>query len=188
MANNNSACCGIHLRCCPSPPLLASAAAWPTQLLSASPLCPFAMQNSAASTTRRYQVPLVLAAVGHSTVSTQRSEGGLCVDLSMAGNAFSIEVVYYYWHWAQLRSGRPGDAGFSPPAIAPNVARWDSHTQFVFVRCRVPAKRRRLFDSYRKCYYCILSPTRSGSSLLSLIPGGQYAEENLKQHIPRNRY
>ena len=94
------------------------------------------MKHSAASTTPRYHFPLLLAAVGHSTVSTPNTKGTLSVDPSVARNSLRLSIR----HWAQFFSGRPSP-GFSPPAIFPNITRRVGRS--LCVRCTAPAKRRR---------------------------------------------
>ena len=94
------------------------------------------MKHSAASTTPRYHLPPFLAAVGHSTVSTQNTEGTLSVDPSTAQNTLRSSTR----RWAQFFSGRPGP-GFSPPDIVPNIIRRVSRS--LCVRCTAPVNRRR---------------------------------------------
>ena len=114
--------CGVRPQLCwyapppaPAPsrfPLLlflASTDTWIGQLLFASPLCPFVIKRPAASTTPRYQIPLFLAALDHSTLFTLNSKGELSVDPSGALNA----VISSARDWAQFVSGGPC-SGLSP--------------------------------------------------------------------------
>ena len=136
----------IHLQlyqygCSPPPrppgsPWLLLLAQQRCQLFSASPLCHLFMKRPAASTIPRCQIPLFLAALGHSTVSTPNSKGELSVDPSVAPNTLRSSTR----HWALLFSGR-SRPGFTPAAIVPNITRWVSHS--LLVRCTAPAKTRR---------------------------------------------
>ena len=79
----------------PTSLLLASSAAWGSQLFTASPLCHLVMKRPATSTTLRYHFQPFLVALGHSTVSTSNSKGELSVDPSVAWNTLMSSAR----HW-----------------------------------------------------------------------------------------
>ena len=82
---------------------LVSTVAWINQLLSASVLCHFAMKRPAASTTPRYQFPLFLAALDHSTLLLLTAKRGCPLNALVSSSTA----------WAQFFSGRLSP-GFDP--------------------------------------------------------------------------
>lgn len=88
-------------------PLLASSAAWRIWLLSTSPLCHLAMQQSTAPTTPRYHLPFFSATVDHYTVSAPNGKGGI----SMVHSVASTTLRSAARHWAHFFPSQSGLTG-----------------------------------------------------------------------------
>ena len=136
----------------PLSPLLAFAAAWCIQLLSASPLRHLAMKQSAASTTHRIHVPLFSPSLGDKSAPNGLKK--LPVEPSVTWKTLRSPTRY----WAEVFSGGPGP-GFSPPVVVPSITRRFSRS--LVVRCTTPAKRRR--------HLCMVVSTLSNSAFLRAL-------------------